>query len=99
MKKKKHGRHCHNKRKHCSPFVLSVDGMLGKDAQVVLTTLSQLMAPKTEEQILHVKSWVNGQIAIAVARLYSPMLRRARVPIPLQTQEPDWESVSGLGLA
>ena len=52
------------------PFFLSVDGMSGKEAQVVLDNLSQLMAGKMEEPIYHVKGWVNVRISIAVARLY-----------------------------
>ena len=34
---------------------------------VVLAILSQLMAEKTEEPILHVRGWVKRQILIAVA--------------------------------
>ena len=51
-----------------SSFVLSVDGILGKKAQVVLATLIRLMAAKTEETISHVKCWVNVWVEIAVAR-------------------------------
>ena len=32
----KHGKHCHEQREHFSPFVLSINGMLGKEAQVLL---------------------------------------------------------------
>ena len=74
------------------PFVLSVDGMMIKEALVVLTTLSQLMAVK-------ITGWVNRRIAIAVARSYSRVLRGARAPSPLWTREPEWASGSGLGLA
>ena len=28
----KHDEHCHDQRKHFSPFVLSLDGILGKEA-------------------------------------------------------------------
>ena len=35
-------------------------------AQVVLATFSRLVAEKTEEPILHIKGWVNGQVTIAV---------------------------------
>ena len=68
-KKDKHGQACYNQRKHFSPFVLSVDGTMGKELLVVLATLIQLMAAKIDEPILHVKGWVNGQIEIMVARL------------------------------
>ena len=69
--------------------------MLGKEAQVVLVTSSRLIAAKTEEPILHVKGWVNGRIAFAVARAYSWMLRGDWVPIPLQTHDPPGSQVWG----
>ena len=88
--------YCNYQRKHFSPFVLSVDGMIGKEALVVLATLSLIMAVKMEESILRVKGWVNGRIKIAVTRSYSWIIRGYWVPSLLWTQEPDWES--GLGL-
>ena len=39
-KKEKHGQTCYNHHRHFSPFVLSVYGMVGKEAIVVLATLS-----------------------------------------------------------
>ena len=39
-KKDKHGKHCNEQRKKKSPFFLSIDGMLGKEALVVLANLS-----------------------------------------------------------
>ena len=57
------------------PFVLSVDGLLGKESHIVLANLSQLVAEKMEEPILHMCSWFNGLIVITVARLYSFMIR------------------------
>ena len=63
---------------------------MGKEAQVILATLSRLMAVKMEEPISYLKGWVNDQITIAVARSYSQMLREALVPSPLRTWEPEW---------
>ena len=48
MKKEKKGQHCHDQWKHFSPFFLSADWMMGKEAQSILTTLSQLTATKME---------------------------------------------------
>ena len=48
--------------------------MMGKEALVVLVTLSRVMAAKMDEPILHVTGWVNGQITIAVARSYYRVL-------------------------
>ena len=52
--KDKHGNNCHEKWESFTPFVLSVDGMFGKEAMVVLANLSQLMLSKMEESISHV---------------------------------------------
>ena len=41
---------------------------MGKEALVVLTTLSRLMAAKMDKPILYVTGWVNRQTEIAVAR-------------------------------
>ena len=46
--KEKKDEHCHEKWKYFSLFVLSVDGILGKEAQVLLKQLSRLMAKKLE---------------------------------------------------
>ena len=59
-KKDKHGKHCHEQQKKFSPFVLSVDGILGSEALVVLSQLSQFMAEKGEGTLLHVQGWVNS---------------------------------------
>ena len=53
-----------------SPFIIFVNGMLGREALVILTQLSRIMAAKVDKSILHVWGWINGQISIAVARLY-----------------------------
>ena len=68
IKKDKHGQHHQDKGKFFSPFVLLVDGMMGKEAQVVIVTFIQLMSTKIDEIISHVKVWVNGRIEIAVVR-------------------------------
>ena len=73
--------------------------MLVKEALVVLTQLSQTMAEKKYNPFLYVQGWINGQIAIAVTRLYSRMIRRARLPSPLQDMEPYWDPELGIGLA
>ena len=39
MNKDKHRHHCHEQLKHCYPLFLLIDGMIGKENQVVLVTL------------------------------------------------------------
>ena len=99
IKKDKHGKHCHDQQKHFYPFVLSVDGMLGREALAVLANLSRLMAAKMDEPISHVLGWINGRIIIAVVRSYSRMIRVAQLPSPMRDREPDWYPALSLRLA
>ena len=46
IKKDKHGEHCRDQRKYFFPFVLSVNGMLGRESLVVVVNLSRLVAVK-----------------------------------------------------
>ena len=52
--KGQHGKHFHEQWKHFSQFFLSVEVKLGNKALVVIGNLSQLMAAKIDEPILHV---------------------------------------------
>ena len=80
------------------PFLLSVDGILGKDALVVLVNLIQLIATKLEEPLSQVHGFINGHIAIVVARSYPYMIHGACLPSALQERERDWDPGPVLGL-
>ena len=51
IKKDNHDKHCHNQQKHFSPFVLSVDILLGREALVVISQLIRYMPEKREEPL------------------------------------------------
>ena len=72
--------------------------MLGMEALVILSDLSQLMAEKLKEPNSHVRLWINGQIVITIARLYSRMIHGACLLSPLRDWDPDWDPVSVLSL-
>ena len=80
-------------------FALSVDGMLGRETLAILRNVSQLMAAKIDELILHMRGYIDIWIAIAVTRSYLWMTRGDKLPSPLDSREPDWDPESGLGLA
>ena len=80
-------------------FIISVDGVFVKEAQVTLNQSSQLMAKKVEEPVYHLRGWINRQIAISVTWFYLRMFCGARLPSPLREHEHDWDSGSNLGLA
>ena len=81
------------------PFVLSVDVMVGRKFIVVLFQLRRIMAEKREVPLLQLRGWVNRRIAVAIARLYSRMIRRDGLPSPLRERDPGWDPQSGIGLA
>ena len=99
IKKDNHINHYHEKRKHVSPFIISVGGMLGREALVVLTNLIQLVTEKMYDPILNVRGWINRRIPIAVTRSYSRMIRISWLSSPLRDRYTDWGLESGLGLA
>ena len=72
--------------------------MLGRESLVVLVNLSQLMAGKTDEPILHVWGWVNYRMAIVVGISYSQMICGYRFPDTLKDRDLDWDPESGLRL-
>ena len=51
-----------------SVFALSIDGMLGRETLAILRNVSQLMAEKIDELILHMQGYIDIWVAIAVAR-------------------------------
>ena len=81
-----------------SPFVIYVEDMLGREAQVVIMQFSQTVAAKMEELISHGWSWRNGWIEIVVARYYSRLIWRAWLLSPLQDRDPVWDLDLGIGL-
>ena len=49
--KDKRGKQRNKQKKYFSPFLLSVYGIIGKEALVVINNLSRIMAEKIEEPI------------------------------------------------
>ena len=89
---------CHDQQKKSFLFVLTVDGILGKEALVTLNNLIRLIVTKIEEPLSQVRGWVNRWIESTVMRLYYRMILRASLPSPRWDQEPDWDLVLGLDL-
>ena len=57
IKNCKHSKYFHYQGKHSSPFALSVDDIKGRESLAILAQLSQTMAEKMDETILHVQGW------------------------------------------
>ena len=75
IKKDKNSKNFNDQRKHFSPFVLSVDGIIGRGALIVLAQLSQTMAYKkvqTSFAIMWVDKWSNCNRGCKILIMYDP---------------------------
>jgi hypothetical protein len=98
-KKRKHLAKCLEQRTHFTPFVVSTDGLIGKEAKTMLKKLSSLLAEKWEKPYSVVCGYVNAQVSIAIVRATHLCLRGSRVPISeMSSRRPQWEDRAGLSL-
>ena len=98
-KKKKHLGACLEQRRHFSPFVVSADGLLGKEAKILLRKLSAMLAEKWEKPYSEVCGYVNARMSIAIVRATHLCIRGSRIPTgKMCNRLPQWEDKAGLGL-
>ena len=67
------------RRASFTPFVVSVDGVLGHDAQHLIKRLCDQIAMKWEKSHSEVMVWVRARIAFAILRATNLCLRGSRV--------------------
>ena len=101
-KKKKYLGVCLKQRRHFSPFVVSSDGLLSKEAKILLKKLSTQLTEKWEKPYSEVCGYVNARracMSIATVRATHLYLRGSRIPTSKRCNRlPHWEYKAGLGL-
>ena len=98
-KKKKYLKACLEQRRHFAPFVVSADGMKGKEAKALLQTLSARLATKWKKPYSQVCGYVNARMSIAIVRATHQCLRGSRVPASqMSYRRQQWEGGAGLSL-
>ena len=78
-KKKKYLEACLEQRRTFTPFVVSTDGLIGKEAKTLLKKLSTLLAEKWGKSYAEVCGYVNARMSIAIVRATHLCLRGSRV--------------------
>jgi hypothetical protein len=78
-KKKKYLEACLEQRRTFTPFVVSTDGLLGKEAKTLLKKPSTLLAEKWWKSYSEVCGYVNALMSIAIVRARHLCLRGFRV--------------------
>ena len=96
-KKRKYLEACLENRRHFTPFVLSVDGLLGREAKTFAKRLAVKLAGKWQKPYSQVCGYVKARLSIAAVRATHLCLRGSRVPAhQISTRFPQWEDGAGL---
>jgi hypothetical protein len=85
-KKRKYLDACLEQRRHFSPFVVSCDGVRGKEASATLKVLSKRLAEKWDRPYAQVCGFVSARMSITIVRATTMCLRGSRVPAKLMSR-------------
>ena len=91
---------CHDQRRDFAPFVVSTDGLLGREAKATLQRLSSLLSEKWHRPYSVVCGYVQARMSIAIVRATNRCLRGARLPARAMSYAhfPEWMDGSGFSL-
>jgi hypothetical protein len=91
-KKRKYLEACLERRRHFTPFVCSVDGMLGREAKTFAKRLAAKLANKWEKSYSQVCGYVNARLSIAIVRATHLCMKGSRVPAhKISIRYPQWD--------
>ena len=97
-KKRKYLRPCQQQRRAFTPFVVSVDGLIGMEAKNVMKALSRRLALKWQKPYSQVMSIVKTRISIACVQTSHRCLRGSCVLVKKMSRQIQWDDGAGLGL-
>ncbi len=81
------------------PFVVSTDGLLGREAKNLLKQIALLrLTAKWEQPYSVVRGFVNARINLAILRATNLCIRGSRVPASKMSKRVQWLDGAGLGL-
>ena len=98
-KKKMYLEACLQQRRHFSPFVALVDGLLGVEATATLKKIASRLATKWRQPYSKTCGYVKSRVAITLVRATHRCLCGSWVPAHrISVQQPQWEDGAGLNL-
>jgi hypothetical protein len=100
IKKKKYLKVCLEQRRHFStPFVCSVDGLLGREASTFAKCLASKLAQKWKRSYSQTCGYVTAHLSISIIRATHMCLRGSPIPTSrISARFPQWEDGAGLAL-
>jgi hypothetical protein len=97
--KKKYLQPCLHQHRHFTPFIVSVGGLIGKEAKTVLKVLSARTATKAAKSYSNVMGYTRACLSIATVRATRVCLRGSRIPTSrMSNTHPQWEDTAGMDL-
>ena len=98
-KKKMYLKACHQQHQHFSPFVASVEGLLGVEATATLKRIAGFLATKWKQSYSKTCGYVMSRIAITLVRATHRFIQESWVPAHrISVQRPQWENGLGINL-
>jgi hypothetical protein len=99
IKKKKYLQPCLVQRHHFTPFIVSVDSLIGKEAKTVLKVLAARTSTKAGKSHSNGMGYMRARLSIAIVRATHVCIRGSRVPMSRMSNRcPQWEDTTGMAL-
>ena len=90
---------CHENRRHFSPYVCCVSGLLGKEAKEYNKRLAALLAKKWKSPYSVTCGYVNARMSVAILRATHLCIHGSRVPFRhMSSRQSQWNDGTGLNL-
>ena len=96
-KKRKYLNPCLEQRRHFTPFVVSCEGMMGREADSFIRCLSKRLSKKWFRPYSKIVNFVRTRFAISLVRAKNRCLRGSRIMTDSISKRVDWEDGAGLG--
>ena len=97
-KKKKYLRLCLEQRRTFVPFVVSVDGIIGREGRSLLKQITLRLADKWKKPQSVVAGIVRSRMSFAILRATNYCIRGSRTPFHKVSREIQWDGGSGTAL-
>ena len=98
-KKKKHLQACMKQRRHFTPFIVSIDGLVGVEATALMKCLSWRLSQKWHRPHSQIAGHLNARLSVSILRATTRCLYGARTMCDAsKLRLPMWEDGAGLGL-
>ena len=97
-KKKKYLVPCLEQRRHFTPFIVSCEGMKGKETDTFIRRLAQRLSKKWHRPHSRTVGFIRSRFAISLVRAKNRCLRGSHIISNSISRRIDWEDGVGLGL-